>query len=308
MIMERLLFVYNPNAGMGKIKEKLSDVIEVFSENEFEVIAYPTKKQGDAKEKVLEYLKEDKCDRIVCAGGDGTIDEVANAIMESGKSIKLGCITAGTTNDFGYSLKIPKDMVEAARLAVTGGEFLCDIGSINGYYFTYTAAFGIFSDVSYDTPQNMKNAFGRAAYILEGISKLASVKTYRIKAEYNNEIVEGEFIYGMLANSYSVGGFKGITGKDVVFDDGKFEMLLIRKPKSLLDLNEIVFKLLKGDFNSDIICYARVSKVHITCEGELPWSLDGEDGGSIPDAEIIVHEKAMRYICIDREKTDKEVV
>ena len=299
--MPRMLFIYNPHAGMGKVGSRISEIIETMSEYGYEIIVYPTKKKNDAREKTIEYVTGNKCDRIVCAGGDGTLDEVASGMMTANKSIPIGYIPAGTTNDFGYSLKIPKDMGEAARLAAAGREFACDIGSINGKYFTYTAAFGIFSDVSYDTSQQMKNALGRTAYILSGISKLTSVHTYNLTAEYDNNVIEGEFIYGMVANSYSVGGFKGITGKGVMFDDGKFELLFVRKPRNLIDLNEIVYNLIKGDFNSDIICYARVSEVHIVCNEALPWSLDGEDGGDMHDAHIVVHNKVMKYVCIDDE-------
>lgn len=333
---ERLLFIYNPNAGKAKVKEKLSDIIGVFAENGYEVIAMPTAKRGDATEFAGEYAESGACDRIVCAGGDGTLNEVVTGVIQSKKRMPIGYIPAGTTNDFGYSLKIPKDMLKAAELAAKAEPVPSDVGEICGNTFVYTSAFGLFSDVSYDTPQNMKNLFGRVAYILRGVRSLHDVQTYVMKAEYlaaaddgetaeedakeredsdktsvqepedertEQEVcgkewcsTEGEFICGMISNSNSVGGFKGIMGKGVRFDDGVFEMLLIRKPRNLLELMDIVNELTSKSLKSDNIVYAHVKEVRISTAGELPWSLDGEFGGNMPQAEIHIKEQAVDYI------------
>lgn len=294
---ERLLFIYNPNAGKGKIRSKLSSIIELFSGYGFEVIVFPTTKKLDAREIVKDYVKQNRCDRIVCAGGDGTLNEVAGGLMLIDKVVPIGYIPSGTTNDFGYSLRLPRNLLVAAELAATGSVFYCDIASINGIFFTYTASFGLFSDVSYETPQNMKNILGRSAYILSGISKIASIKPYKIRVEFEDQVIEDEFLLGMLANADSVGGFRGLTGKDVMYDDGFFEMLLIRMPRNVIEINSIIYELLKGEFDAKYVIYQRVSKVHISSEDSLPWSLDGEDGGDINNAEIIVHKQAIPYIC-----------
>lgn len=294
---KRLLFIYNPNAGMGRIKSRLQGIIEILSHAGFEVIVYPTEKKFDAKERVIEYVENDLCDRIVCAGGDGTLNEITSGLMTAGKVVPVGYIPSGTTNDFGYSLRIPKNYLEAAELAVYGEAFYCDVGSINDIFFTYTVTFGLFSDVSYETPQNLKNVLGRAAYILSSISKLANVRRFKIHAEYDDVIIEDEFIFGMLANSDSVGGFKGIAGKDVLYDDGLFEMLLIRMPHNVIELNTMVLDLMRGNMESENIHYARISKVFISSEDSLPWAIDGEVGGDINAASIVVHKQAMQYIC-----------
>lgn len=293
----RLLFIYNPNAGKGKIKNKVSGIVEVLSNAGFDVTIFPTAKKFDAKEKAIEYVTDEKCDRIVCAGGDGTLNEVISGLMLSGKVVPVGYIPSGTTNDWGYSLRIPKNLLEAALLAATGAPFYCDVASINGIYFTYSAAFGLFTDVSYETSQNVKNVLGRSAYILAGISKLANVKSYRITFEYDDTVIEDDFLFGMFANSDSVGGFKGLTGKDVMFDDGLFEMLLIRMPRNVIELNNTVLDLLKGELNTKYLYYARVSNVHFSSKDTLPWALDGEDGGDIHDGEIIIYKQAIPLIC-----------
>ena len=293
---KRLLFIYNPNAGKGKIKNQLADILGVFTGTDYEVIVYATRGPLDAKRIVKEYAKEDACDRIVCSGGDGTLNEVAGGLMECGKDIPIGYIPAGTTNDFGYSLKLSKNMVQAAWCAVNGTLFPCDIGCLNGSYFTYTAAFGIFSDVSYDTPQTAKNVLGRMAYILSGIKRLYGVKHYRLRVCYDDVVIADEFIYGMIANSDSVGGFKGITGRDVQLDDGYFEMILIRTPQNLLELQEIVNALLTGQLNNAQIYSTRVNHVDIEAQEELPWSLDGEFGGNHKKIHIDIYKQAVRFL------------
>jgi YegS/Rv2252/BmrU family lipid kinase len=217
--------------------------------------------------------------------------------MENNVSIPVGYIPSGTTNDFGYSLRIPKDMIKAAQIVMKGTIMLCDVGSINDNFFTYTAAFGLFADVSYDTPQNAKNMLGRLAYILSGVSKLHSIKSYQLKVENDGESIEGEFIVGMIANSNSVGGFRGITGKEVQLDDGLFELILIRKPRNIIEIRNIINDLLKNDLTGNYFHYRRVSEVKITSALEIPWSLDGEFGGATRIANIIVHKKAIPYIC-----------
>lgn len=301
---ERLLFIYNPNAGKARIKGKLSDIVEIFAQAGFEVVVAPTMKHGDATEFAKEYASEGKCNRIVCSGGDGTLSEVVAGVLASGKRIPIGFIPSGTTNDFGYSMRIPKDFVKAAEIAASGAAIPSDTGEINGKTFVYTAAFGLFADVSYDTPQNIKNVLGRTAYILSGASKLHNVKSYHLSVRYRvldkeemvEEQAEGEFIYGMISNSDSVGGFKGIAGNEVELDDGIFEMLLIRKPHDLIELTDIVNQLLLKKLNSENIVYAHVSDVQLESDEELPWSLDGEYGGDMPQAEIHIKKQSVDYL------------
>lgn len=294
---ERLLFVYNPVAGKGKIKAKLSEILEQFSGYGYELIVHPTDAQGDARRTAMEYAKEHRCDRIVCAGGDGTFSETAGGILLSGERVPLGYVPEGTTNDFAYSLKLPADMARAAELAAKGNGVPSDIGTMNGEPFTYTACFGLFTEVTYETPQNIKNAIGRTAYLMNAASKLMHIKSYPMKVQGDGFTIEDEYIYGMVANSNSVGGFKGITGRDVALDDGFFEMILIKKPKNLIEFNEIVNALLSNHLdNCANIRYERVNRVSITTEQELPWNLDGEFGGDFKSAEIIIHKQKIDYI------------
>lgn len=296
--MKKLLFIYNPNAGKELLKPRLSDIIDIFVKSGYEVTIYPTQKYQDAYHKVLSITEP--YDLLVCSGGDGTLDEVVTGMMRREERMPIGYIPTGTTNDFANSLHIPRDLMKAADVAVNGSLFSCDVGSFNRDYFVYIAAFGLFTDVSYQTKQQVKNVLGHLAYILEGVKRLHDVPSYRIRVSHDEEILEDEFIYGMVTNSRSVGGFRNIVGKNVVFDDGEFEVTLIRTPKSLAALQEIVAALLVEQIDTKWM-YTFKAK-HITFESieEIAWTLDGEFGGTHDEVSIRNERKSLQ-IMVDSE-------
>lgn len=285
--MKKMLFIYNPNSGRGLLKPKLSDVLDIFVKGGYEVTVYPTQKYHDAVRKMGEY--EEQYDLVACSGGDGTLDEVVTGMMKREDKVPIGYIPAGTTNDFASSLHISKNMLEAADTVVNGVPFACDVGEFNEDYFVYIAAFGLFTDVSYETKQSMKNVLGHLAYILEGTKRIFNIPSYRIKVTHDGETIEDEFIYGMVTNSRSVGGFKGITGKNVVFDDGKFEVTLFKTPRNPMELNEILGALALRKINPKRMYSFKTNEVHFETEEEIPWTLDGEFGG--------VHEEVVVKDC-----------
>lgn len=273
----RLLFVYNPHSGVGKVKSQLSDIIEIMVRAGYEVTVHPTQAVGDAARIVAE--RAANYDLVVCCGGDGTLDETVSGLMQSGSGVPLGYIPAGSTNDFASSLRLPKDMKKAAEIAVNGQDFKCDVGCFGADHFIYIAAFGLFTDVSYQTSQELKNVLGHAAYLLEGAKRIGSHNSYRMRAEYNGGTIEGDFIFGMVTNSVSVGGFKGMTGKDVLLDDGLFEVTLIRTPRNAAELNEIIACLTNLRSESDLIYSFKTDALQISPYQTIPWTLDGEFGG-----------------------------
>lgn len=277
-LMKRLLFIYNPHAGKGLLKPKLSDVIDIFVKAGYEVVAYPTQAYRDAYKKVLRY-EVDAYDLVVCSGGDGTIDEVVTGMMQRSDRSPIGYIPTGTTNDFANSLHIPKGLLSAADNAVNGSVFSCDVGKFNEDIFVYIAAFGLFTDVSYQTKQEVKNVLGHLAYVLEGTKRLFNVPSYRIKVTHDGESIEDEFIFGMVTNSRSVGGFRNMVGKQVVFDDGVFEVTLIKMPKNPLELQEIVAALLIEQVDTKHMFSFKTGNIVFESLEEIPWTLDGEFGG-----------------------------
>lgn len=301
--MKKLLFVYNPNAGKGAIKPKLADVVDIFVKAGYEVVIYPTQGYRDGYKKVR--CMNDSFEMVVCSGGDGTLDEVVTGMMKRKKKIPIGYIPTGTTNDFASSLHISKDILSAADIAVHGKPFACDIGTFNQDIFVYVAAFGLFTDVSYQTNQNLKNVIGHAAYVLEGAKRLSNIPSYRIKITHDGEILEGEFMIGMVTNSKSVAGFKGITGKKVQFDDGEFEVMLIKKPKNPIELQEIITSMLIESFDTDYMYTFKAKNITFESEGEIPWTLDGEFGGQHDHVEICNRKQALE-IMIEADEEEGE--
>lgn len=280
----KLLFIYNSKAGKAQLKNKLADILEVFAGAGYETTVAPTMKRGDAQDFAAERAGD--YDLVVCSGGDGTLDETVTGLMQSGAGVPVGYIPAGSTNDFGGSLSLPKNMVRAAETIVQGRDFPCDVGSFNKDTFVYIAAFGLFTDVSYETGQDMKNLLGHMAYLLEGMKRLSAIRSFPMKVSWEGQTVEDDFIFGMVTNSTSVGGFKNITGKNVRLDDGVFEVTLIKRPKNPVELNAIMISLLNRDIDTKAMYCFRISEITFTSEEFVAWTLDGENGGSHTEVTI----------------------
>ncbi len=296
MEKKRLLFVFNPHSGKGQIKNKLMEIIDCFVKNGYEVTAHPTQAPRDAREVVREQAGAYQL--VVCCGGDGTLNEAVSGMMERERKVPVGYIPSGSTNDFASSLKIPKQMGKAAQAAVGGKAFGCDVGRFNERYFVYIAAFGLFTDVSYETSQDMKNRLGHAAYLLEGVKHLHTVQPIHLRVTYGDgdEAVEGDFIYGMVTNSTSAGGFKHITGKDVKLDDGLFEVTLVHMPRNPIELNEVIGSLTNLMGDTPLIDTFKAGRICVESAHEIPWTLDGEYGGSHSRVEIQNERQAIRVM------------
>ena len=296
-----MLLIYNSRAGKGSFLTRLPEVIDMFVKGGFRVEVYPTQAAGDAIEKVSHipgYIS-----LVVAAGGDGTLDEVVTGLLKSGRDVPLGYIPVGSTNDYAASLKLSFNVLEAVGDILGGEPQAVDMGEFNNEIFVYVAAFGAFTDVSYDTNQDMKNLFGHIAYIMEGVRRIGDIKSYDLRVEVDGELHEGSYIYGMVTNSVSVGGFKGITGKNVLLDDGVFEVLLIHTPKNVLELQEIVTALLSGNTDSSLIEFYRTDQVRFWSKEEISWTMDGEYGGAHSYVDIRNRHQCVRII-MDGDKSD----
>ena len=275
---KKVLFIVNPKSGKGSIRSKLLDIVDIFVKAGFDLTLYISQSAGDARAKAKEV--EGRYELVICSGGDGTLDEVISGMMECEKRSAIGYIPCGSTNDFAHSLKIPTSMTKAAEHIAAWKEFPCDIGRFNDDYFVYIAAFGLFTDVSYETSQDVKNVLGHLAYILEGMKKLTEIKSYPMKVESEEMTLEGNFLFGMVTNSTSVGGFRNITGKHVHLDDGVFEVTLIKTPQNILELNEIIQAVIACKSENNKYFYQFRSKaVKFISDDPVAWTLDGEFGG-----------------------------
>ena len=295
--MKKLLWVVNPHAGRGAIAGKVVDCVSLFQQAGYDVTLYATQGTKDATRVVRERAGE--FNRIVCAGGDGTLSEVVAGLMQAKHRPPLGYIPAGTTNDFALSLGIPKTPVEAAAVAASDRLQALDIGRFNDRYFNYIAAFGVFTEVSYATPQLSKNVFGRAAYIIEGVKSLTNIKEHHIRVQSEEMCVEDDFIFGMVSNTVSVGGFKTLSTDDVALDDGLYEVLLVYPVENPMELQWLANDLLTDNVDSNRFVYFRTSKITFEAQEDVLWTLDGEFGGAAPHAEITNHRRAITFVVGD---------
>lgn len=292
--MKTLLFVYNPRAGKGRIGSHLADITDIFTKAGYMVTVYPTQSSGDGEVIARQYAAD--YDRIVCAGGDGTLDEVVTGVVTGGAHVPIGYIPTGSTNDFARSLGLPRSIRRCAHVAASDKRFVCDIGKFNSRYFVYVAAFGLFTDVTYETDQKFKNIFGYAAYLAEAARRLPSAKSIPLRITYDGNVISDSFIVGLITNSDSVGGIKGITGPDVKLDDGVFEVMLVRVPDKIIEYNLIPPAILDRRVKSEnVICF-KCSDLKIESDEPISWTLDGEFGGYTDSAVIENMHEAVELI------------
>ena len=295
--MNRLLFIYNPASGTGQVKTALAQVLDVFTKAGWVTTSYPTQCRGDAA-RVTRELGAGFA-RIICAGGDGTLSEVVSALAEMKDPPPLGYVPFGSTNDCAATLRLPRKPRESALVAAgTGVALPMDIGRLNGRPFVYVAAFGAFTKVAYDTPQELKNTFGHLAYIFAGIASLPTIAPYHMAVEYDGQTLEDDFYFGMVSNSQSIGGIRPPTAKQVVLDDGLFEVLLVKKPLSLADLTDGLQALVTKPAadRSGALVQFQARQLTFTCQQPVPWTVDGEFGGSQTVNRVANSQKALKII------------
>lgn len=293
--MDKLLFIVNPCSGREQIRNQLIDILDIFTKAGYCVQVHVTQSRGDAKETVISQGGDALA--VVCSGGDGTLNETVSGLMELKNPPVLGYIPAGSTNDFASSLMLPKKMKEAARTVVEGKLYPIDIGRFGEErYFVYIAAFGAFTEISYQTPQDKKNILGHQAYMLEGVKSLSSLKSSYCRIECEEMVLEDEFIFGMVTNTISVGGFKGLVTQSVALNDGLFEVLLIRTPKTPKDLSNIVSYMFLKEEPNDYVYKFKTRKIQVMSREPVDWVLDGEFGGSQTDVTMENLEKRLEII------------
>lgn len=295
-MMRKLFFIFNLHSGKAAIGSALGEIIDTFTKSGFEVTAHPTQSSEDTSDSA-EYAINSGFNLIICAGGDGTLSNVLNGVMRCEKRVPLGYIPSGSTNDFAKALGTPDSPVKAVKEIIDGQVCSCDIGRFNNDYFTYIVAFGAFTNVTYETPQNIKNIFGHAAYVLSGILRLNTLRSKRMRIEYDDVVLEDDFIYGMVTNTASVAGLLSLSG--FLLDDGKFEVTLIKKPSNPAQLQKIIHSLLhiEEEIDKEYIKFFRTDKITFTSLSDEPitWTRDGEYGGN---ASVNVVENCHRAIPI----------
>ena len=296
---QRVLLMVNPMAGRQKIRNELLYVVDTLTKAGYETIIYTTQGKDATRDLLAE--KDSQFDRVICCGGDGTFNEILSATMHWNKRPLLGYIPAGTTNDFAAGLKLPSDIREAAVNIVRGTPHTVDAGLFNTSYFSYVASFGAFTETSYSTPQNFKNALGHLAYILEGIKEIPAFTPYTVCVEADGQIYKDSYIFGAVSNARSVGGILKISDSLVDLNDGVFEVMMIKMPKTLMDLSAIVTSLTSLNplkYDPSMFLFLQTKELKITFEQEMVWSLDGERVSGGKEARIACIKDAFKILTV----------
>ncbi len=294
VMAKQALLVLNAHAGKNSMRSHLLNIIDLFVKAGWNVNVHTTQSPKDAIYAAASLSKD--CDMLLVSGGDGTLSEVVTGLMSCERRPVIGYLPAGTTNDFARTLGLPKKAERAAKLILTEEPISIDVGSFAEDYFVYIASFGAFTEVSYQTPSKLKKVFGHLAYVLEGVKSLGSIHSYHLKIDCDGKKIEGDYIFGMVTNSTSVGGFhfRKQALFDVKLDDGKFEVSLIQMPKNARETQQIIYDLLHQNLNSPYFQILKTSKLTVACDQEIPWTLDGEYGGSLKDVIIQNHRHAVK--------------
>lgn len=271
---KRMLFIVNPCSGTVKIKDSLLDICQIFCEAGYDLTLNVTKYISDAIKEALSQASH--YDLVVCSGGDGTFNGMVSTLVPLEEHPSIGYIPSGSTNDFARSIGLNGSSIDIARQIMTGSPRKLDIGAFNQLYFSYVASFGAFTEASYNTPQSLKNRLGHLAYILEGVKDLSTIEPCRMKIVHGDEVMEGNYIWGAVCNSTSIGGMIRLNKELVDFNDGLFEVMLIKMPKTLIDLTKIVVSINTQSYDPDVITFFQASALDVYPETEIPWTLDGE--------------------------------
>ena len=292
----KVLLIINPCAGKNSKRAGALDIMSKLSSEKFDFEVRTTRCQGDATTIVKEVGSE--YDMIICCGGDGTLNETVNGLLTLNKRIPIGYVPSGSTNDLAVTLGIPTVVGEAANMILNGKLNGYDVGSLNGKYFNYVASFGAGVELSYSTPQALKNVLGHAAYMINAfviklIPMVKNLKPIHMKIEYDDGILEDDFYFGSFSNSTSVAGLFKFKDQDVKLNDGYFELLLVRGLKKNTDAFSMLGKIIRQEYDGEKIMLIKSKKVKITCDKETPWTVDGEFGGNLKDVELNVIHKAF---------------
>ncbi|MDD3221130.1 MAG: diacylglycerol kinase family lipid kinase [Clostridia bacterium] len=271
---KRILFIVNPSSGKVKIKDSLLEVCQIFCQAGYDLTLNVTQYIRDA---INEALEDDiRYDLIICCGGDGTFNSMISALLPLEVHPAISYIPSGSTNDFARSIGLNGTAVDIAREIMVGSPRPLDIGSFNELYFSYIASFGAFTETSYNTPQSLKNWLGHLAYILEGMKDLSAIEPCHMKIVHDDVVLEDNYIWGAICNSTSIGGMIRLNKDLVDYNDGLFEILLVKAPKTLFDLTRIVVSINTQDYDPEMIDFFQASELYVYPETEVPWTLDGE--------------------------------
>lgn len=282
--MTNVLLIVNPVSGRQKAKEILYKIIDFLCRNNCKTIVFSTTGKGEATALVVAHGAG--CDKIICCGGDGTLNEVFAGLASLELKVPVGYIPTGTSNDMARSLGLNQNTKRAIHTALNGIETDLDIGVFNEHYFSYVASFGAFTKASYETPQWLKNYMGRASYYLYSLSEIADIRPLAVKVVADGVEINGEFVFGSVSNSTVFGGMPIFADGSISLNDGKFEVILIKPVKGAKDLQSIFQGMFMQEYNEESVIFLTASQLTFSFDEDIPWTVDGEYAGDCREVNI----------------------
>lgn len=269
----KALIIINPNSGRKRQQDLPDRICRALRFNGYNYDVLITQSADDAEN--IARTRAQNYDLLVCSGGDGTLSNIVNGLYGLEKIPPISYIPAGTRNDFAQSLGLSADIRDFSENIAGGRKIKLDIGKMNDRCFVYVAAFGLLTKCSYATSPFLKKHLGKFAYAIEGAREIPFIKSTHLSVySGGKKLTEGDYIFGAVSNSTSIGGTLRYKNSDVDFSDGLHEVILVKKPQNPAKIAYILNALRKKDYSADVFELFHLPDVRF--EGGVQWTLDGE--------------------------------
>lgn len=275
-----ILLYYNPYSGSGIFKSNLDLIIERCQQKGFRV--HPVRAaRGVVIDEALAELEQDKYDRIIAAGGDGTINLCVNAMVKHDIHLPLALLPSGTANDFAYYFELPAEIDYLLDIALGEKTTKADVGRVNEKCFINVAAMGALVDVSQRTDPNMKNALGTLAYYLKAVTEIPQIHPMNIRLTTPEKVYDEEIYFLVVMNGESAGGFRKLSPHSSI-NDGKLDVVGFRK-MPIIEFGPLLFEVVNGRHpeNKNVL-YFQTEELTIESDEDIETDIDGESGEKLP--------------------------
>lgn len=277
--MRKIRFIYNPVSGSGEIKAKVDGIIELFQRRGFQVIPHKLLGKADVKN-AFDNFNVNEYYAVVAAGGDGTVHDVLNSMMNADINLPLGIIPSGTSNDFANYLSLPKSTDECIEIIAKGNCQYTDIGLVNNRHFINVVAGGILSSIAHKAKKELKNYLGMFAYYIRALEEIRNIKPFHIELESDTQNISDQVLMFLILNTSIAGGFK--VAPSALINDGMMDVFVI-KDCTIADFAGLFLKLLRGEHVQDEkIIYFQAKELKINCDSKVELDIDGERGKDFP--------------------------
>ncbi len=300
----KILLYYNAYSGSGVFKNNLDYIVERCQEKGFQVLPVRASK-GYIIDQMLGEIDPNDFDRIIAAGGDGTINICVNAMVRHDINLPLGLLPAGTANDFAYYFDIPSSIEYQLDIALGDVTSNADVGVVNNKNFVNVAAMGALIDVSQKTDPNLKNVMGTLAYYLKAVTELPQLRALPVTLTTADEVMEEEIYFMVVMNGESAGGFRKLSPQSSI-NDGKLDVIAFRK-MPIVELGPLLFEVVKGSHpNNKNVVYFQTDKLKIESPVDISTDIDGEHGEKLPLEFSVLHNRLQIFVSEDSVRYGKE--